>query len=165
MRCALLAVLVFSGCGGSVPLPFEGHWTGVLLRDFECASGGGASADILTDWTISRSGDDLSITTTAPDCPTLTASLAPGAEDEARMDVARCTTTAPERADAGGIVTDGGIVDDSTNTRTWTDGRLRLRQGGSELLVDAWEHDEGTAGGQAYICDGLSFGSLALEGG
>lgn len=156
---AALSVALLA-CPG-VPLPFEGRWTGTLVRSFECADMGGAISDVAVDWAVTRAEDSLSIATSEQDCPTLTASMLPGAEDEARLDVAHCSTTRPE-------VPDGGPIREPTvNTRTWTDGRLRLRQGGGEMLVDMWEHDEGSTGsldaGTPYICDGLSFGALLLE--
>lgn len=142
-----LALVLLCGCGG-VALPFEGTWTGTLTRNFECIVGG-SIADVPTSWVITREGDALTISTGTADCPTLTATVAREDDTLARMDAAHCATTVEEPI---------------TNTRTWTGGRLRLRSGGSDLLVDAWEHDEGQAAGAYYICDGLSYGLLLMEG-
>lgn len=160
----VFAPLALLGCG-SVPLPFEGTWTGTLTRDFECASGGGSVADVPVTWTITRDGEALSVDTGDSSCPSWAGAVDPADSTFARLEVAHCETTGPVYTDGGGIVLDGGVQNVVTNTRTWTDGHLRLRSDGREVLVDAWEHDEGAAAGVPYVCDGLSFGALALEGG
>lgn len=67
----LLAVLVLCGCGGA---DFSGTYSGTLTGSISCSDGSGSTQALATQWTISNSGDGLSVSLNGT-CGTLTADV------------------------------------------------------------------------------------------